>query len=925
MSDSDMEVGSIDMGVDGDEEKDDDDDDLAQSRHSIATMDYRYRIITMRNNFLRLRLRWIRDRALKFMGIVGHELQYYKLLNANNRYYEDKILNFLILDLYGVTDLQRKLIFFYATHATELVQEEVPVWESGQANKLAALTALAMKGKSRRFINGAGIERKGMKKMRPVKLTKKRSKKSKTKIPKVDASTVLSQIQPSVMTVKSGEPSTMTVKSEAHSTMSVLSEYETGDEEEGDEGEEEETEEETLDRASGDTLTTFRKKDTNDIVAPETLLTTPPPAEEKHKYVMKKKMVEKVKTSPVLHMICGEVDGSRTDLQDTTLFYFLRVTDEGIPSFDSYQECCDKITKYLVVGSLQGKFLVSLSRMLSQVFRPLVESQFHGPRFSVDDAESDDESANLAHLMNSRSSVFRRPSEFRRISMVMQKKHKEIEDDDPDDDEPLPTHVSSLTFKESKKETKVKPKLSKSSGKSISLISADRSKQSIDKINDEEKPVPKEWDQSKLDILNYLDTLITNVEWTLEHIEGDILLTMPNIPELEDPMVTDEMLENNTDVIKQLEDVIMSWGVHIQKVLETFQTKVVQGRGPLAEFSYWQDRETGLLMLVEQLKIPMARRILGLLNKVQSPIASNFEFFYADLWKYYAEARDNDRFLQTVVRHFKVISESDDFKLATESISALADGLRMIWILSSYYSVEEKMMGLMERISWQLCQTVINHLGIKDLFKRSLETILEKTRDAYTMLKSWKNAYLRIRAEIEGSGKGTRWEFDQNKLFTSTEYIATVCDGLNQVASVLQDFYNIFGPYLKSIISDPAQIDTIIKRVARLILPIEDADFNIYDEFNKENWEATMSLFYEEVRFLENEARFFIDECFMVLVNAEQALKVLLMFKNMKTRASIQEQLSRKFGVIVQQFSKEVSTVEGIYNRGETFRTKEFG
>lgn len=41
---------------------------------------------------------------------------------------------------------------------------------------------------------------------------------------------------------------------------------------------------------------------------------------------------------------------------------------------------------------------------------------------------------------------------------------------------------------------------------------------------------------------------------------------MPNIPELEDPKVTDEMLEKNVEGIKQLEDVIMSWGVHIQKV-----------------------------------------------------------------------------------------------------------------------------------------------------------------------------------------------------------------------------------------------------------------------------------------------------------------------------------------------------------------------
>ena len=41
---------------------------------------------------------------------------------------------------------------------------------------------------------------------------------------------------------------------------------------------------------------------------------------------------------------------------------------------------------------------------------------------------------------------------------------------------------------------------------------------------------------------------------------------MPNIPELDDPNVTDEMLEKNTEVIGQLENVIMSWGVHIEKV-----------------------------------------------------------------------------------------------------------------------------------------------------------------------------------------------------------------------------------------------------------------------------------------------------------------------------------------------------------------------
>lgn len=83
------------------------------------------------------------------------------------------------------------------------------------------------------------------------------------------------------------------------------------------------------------------------------------------------KMVEKLEKVPILHMICGELDGSRTDLHDVTLFYFLRTKDEGVPPFDSYQECDEEITNYLVVGSLQGRFLLSMNRMLVQVAQHL--------------------------------------------------------------------------------------------------------------------------------------------------------------------------------------------------------------------------------------------------------------------------------------------------------------------------------------------------------------------------------------------------------------------------------------------------------------------------------------------------------------------------------------------------------------------------
>lgn len=264
-----------------------------------------------------------------------------------------------------------------------------------------------------------------------------------------------------------------------------------------------------------------------------------------------------------------------------------------------------------------------------------------------------------------------------------------------------------------------------------------------------------------------------------------------------------------------------------------------------------------------------------------------------------------------------MITDSDSFESIAECMPALTESLRMLWVLSSYYSSEERMMQLMSRISWQLCQNVRKNLAIVTLFKRPLEVVLGNTSWASMMMRQWKRSYLKTRSDIELLGKGIRWEFDQKRLFEATEYIADVCSDLHKIASVLQDFYNIFGADLKSIIDDPAQIDTVVKRVDALMVPIEQADFDVFNVFNREDWQAMTAWFYEEVSFLEDQAKFYIDECFNALINAEGALEMLLKFKNTKTRAAIRQLLLRKFDVVMQQFSKEIITVENIYHWGK--------
>ena len=71
------------------------------------------------------------------------------------------------------------------------------------------------------------------------------------------------------------------------------------------------------------------------------------------------------------------------------------------------------------------------------------------------------------------------------------------------------------------------------------------------------------------------------------------------------------------------------------------------------------------------------------------------------------------------------------------------------------------------------------------------------TSEAKRCLETWKESYLDVRAKIEENERDARWEFDKMKLFGKTDYMVVICQDIHDVAQILEEFYNIFGPELK--------------------------------------------------------------------------------------------------------------------------------
>ncbi|KAK2902109.1 hypothetical protein Q8A73_011855 [Channa argus] len=405
----------------------------------------------------------------------------------------------------------------------------------------------------------------------------------------------------------------------------------------------------------------------------------------------------------------------------------------------------------------------------------------------------------------------------------------------------------------------------------------------------------------------FLGVLNTTVQH-LQFQEGIML----HIPELDlEPDVN--VLISNSEMVEELDQCVRNWQTHITIVIEEQQNKKPQGPGPMAEIAFWQDRAFILSTMSEQLKQPVVKKILEVIGKADASIVQSLEGTVTEITRYCTEAKDNVHFLKTMERYFMNLATGANFGVILETIPALMNTLQIVWIISSHYNTNELMVPLMERIAWQLCERVTQVINVHTLFKDERVVAKSKVYDAKQILDQWKSCYYLVRAEIEESGKGPRWEFDSKRLFERTDYMASVCQDLYNVFQTLEEFYNIFGPEVKGVTGKLKLIDEVLYRVDSLVLPIEKVSFNPFNISKKNSWGLVMQEFATTVQAIDEEAINFIDESFDTLRSSADAFKILLKFKEIHSRETINNHFMRKFNDVLVQFCKEVDSINKVF------------
>ncbi|XP_063271579.1 dynein axonemal heavy chain 10 [Prinia subflava] len=396
---------------------------------------------------------------------------------------------------------------------------------------------------------------------------------------------------------------------------------------------------------------------------------------------------------------------------------------------------------------------------------------------------------------------------------------------------------------------------------------------------------------------------------TQRAIPGDLKLEMPTVNL--DREVT--ILATVPVVVRSLKSCAVTWQKLISRVLEEQLKKVPQGNGPLAEIELWRERNATFSALTEQIKLPEVQKVLEILQEADSEFTGDLQMVFSDLRKHHMEAQDSATFLSTLERHLKKLSAGSGVEVLSSAIPSLLNGLRLVWIMSRCYSKDERMLPLLERISWEISARARRVVDLQTLFKQDIAAAKKRITEAKNTLEHWKKCYFTTCIQVEESGSKRYWKFDVKRLFEKTDYMVLICQDLYDIFQVTEELYNIFIPELTTVSENPKAIEELRREVNIIISPMEDLSFDPFSMETARDWGFVMEEFREDVKDIEEKMTRFIDESFTTLRSAEAAFDLLMKYKHLQIREPVNKKLMKKFRNVLNQYCKEVEIVKQIF------------
>lgn len=424
------------------------------------------------------------------------------------------------------------------------------------------------------------------------------------------------------------------------------------------------------------------------------------------------------------------------------------------------------------------------------------------------------------------------------------------------------------------------------------------------------------------EIVNWVNRLETQLKGFMSQVCAERKLPIPqNLMSMGTSENDRRAALGNEDLVRQVDQTVAQWQAEISYAMSLDPHK----EGPLGEIEYWREKYSTISALYEQINSPQAKFILHIAKEAECNSSNMITATLQQFFHQYTEAKDNVKFLGTLDRHFRIIQNLDpktgSLMPIIDTMSSMMTAIRMVWIISRFYSTEERMVGLLEKVAKLIAQKVSEHIDFRSVLSLSPKEAREKVTEGQQCLLKWKSSYTNVQEEINSSEREQHWNFDHRRLFETTDYMSDRCTDLLEVIDTVEYYTSVLSAQLKTVLTDSSGIDRILKDVERLKRPFETLTFDPFEKKATHNWQVVFSTFVSTVTNLDQEVAVFINKIFDDdLRSAESAFELLLSFRKIQNRPDrggvsfdISAMLSEKADRILAQYFNEAENVQNIF------------
>ncbi|GLH12099.1 uncharacterized protein GBIM_16853, partial [Gryllus bimaculatus] len=219
-----------------------------------------------------------------------------------------------------------------------------------------------------------------------------------------------------------------------------------------------------------------------------------------------------------------------------------------------------------------------------------------------------------------------------------------------------------------------------------------------------------------------------------------------------------------------IEGVIIKWATQINDVItEDSAQAFANGNNPVPyeEVAFWDARLRNLRYIYQQLRDERVRKMAVILEKTDSAYFPCFKTLFRNIVAALAEAQDISLYLKPLLRHFKVVEETD-FSELSPHLMPLVHVVCLVWSNSRYYCTSSKIIILLRQICNLLIQQAKKYLDPSSIFQSDVMEAKERIKDVVTTLTMFRKVFDNRREKIATyfeDREPVLWNFHPNMVF----------------------------------------------------------------------------------------------------------------------------------------------------------------